>query len=53
VPPRVEDSPEDEPDADVGDQLAALADQYADAADTWAECVAVLATQIEYRPPSQ
>ena len=35
VPPRVEDSPEDEPDADVGDQLAALADQYADAADTW------------------
>jgi hypothetical protein len=51
VPPRVEDSPEDDPDADAGDQLAALAGQYAHAADVWAECVAALAEQIEYRLP--
>jgi hypothetical protein len=53
VPPRVEDSSEDEPDGDAGDQLAALADQYAEAADVWAACVAALAEQIEYRPPRQ
>jgi hypothetical protein len=51
VPPRVEDSPDDDPDEGVEDQLAALADGYADAADTWAECVAALAAQIEDRPP--
>jgi hypothetical protein len=40
VPPRVQDCPGDEADADIGDQLAALAGRYADAAEVWAACVA-------------